>query len=360
MGEDAAVCMGTGTDAIRLRTLVMTRATSPSVLGRETCLYTGAYGSDNVMLGYPVDRLGAASVRGVTVTDIDTVGPVADARRPLPGLGRGLGRVPAAALPGPRRRRAPLVGLVTQFDIPTARRNPLEDQRHAERARPSAELRPARPNRLGLPTTRLTGALRERSHSAGIRPDVFDAPSSWRAALEARPGACPHPSRHPSLRNSFCYRTRPGSHWPKICAAEARYQPSTPRRWTATPSATPGPTGSAGRSQQGAHGAGSCGPARPYKSSTGAPVPAGATGVLRLEDAIVEGDVVHGPHLTSGRHIRRAGEDATTGLQLALAGFAVGPAMLGLAAACGHDNRWSHPDHGSRSSLRVTSSPTAA
>lgn len=72
--------------------------------------------------------------------------------------------------------------------------------------------------------------------------------------------------------------------------------------------------------------------------STGAQVPTGATAILRLEDAVIEGNMVTGPHLAPGKHIRRAGEDAATGSQLAPEGSAIGPAMLGLAAACGYDH----------------------
>lgn len=71
--------------------------------------------------------------------------------------------------------------------------------------------------------------------------------------------------------------------------------------------------------------------------STGAPVPAGARAVIPLERAGRSGDLVHGPYLTDDRHIRRAGEDAPTGSVLAPAGTRAGPALLGLAAACGYD-----------------------
>ncbi len=72
--------------------------------------------------------------------------------------------------------------------------------------------------------------------------------------------------------------------------------------------------------------------------STGAPVPPGATAVLRLEQAHRAGALVHGPLLTAGTHIRRVGEDATVDAVLAPAGIPVRPALLGLAAACGHDS----------------------
>ena len=72
--------------------------------------------------------------------------------------------------------------------------------------------------------------------------------------------------------------------------------------------------------------------------STGALVPAGAIAVLRLEQALRAGPELHGPLLAAGTHIRRAGEDAAPGAVLAPTGTPVRPALLGLAAACGHDS----------------------
>ncbi|MER7952508.1 molybdopterin molybdotransferase MoeA [Streptomyces sp. NPDC096079] len=71
--------------------------------------------------------------------------------------------------------------------------------------------------------------------------------------------------------------------------------------------------------------------------STGALVPRGATAVLPKELASSAGGRVLGPEQTDGRHIRRTGEDAAEGDRLAPAGTRVGPALIGLAAACGHD-----------------------
>jgi molybdopterin molybdotransferase len=67
---------------------------------------------------------------------------------------------------------------------------------------------------------------------------------------------------------------------------------------------------------------------------TGAAVPAGASAVIRSEDAVRTGDVVDGP-AEDGRHIRRAGEECLAGEQLMPAGVVVGPAVLGLAATVG-------------------------
>ncbi len=79
------------------------------------------------------------------------------------------------------------------------------------------------------------------------------------------------------------------------------------------------------------------GVAEAVEISTGAPVPPGARGVLPLEHALRDGAMVCGPIPAKGRHIRRAGEDAPAGACLAPAGTRVGPALIGLAAACGHD-----------------------
>jgi molybdopterin molybdotransferase len=67
---------------------------------------------------------------------------------------------------------------------------------------------------------------------------------------------------------------------------------------------------------------------------TGAAVPAGATCVVRSEDADVTGDRLDGPS-EDGRHIRRAGEECRPGDQLLPAGVVIDPAVLGLAATVG-------------------------
>ncbi len=70
--------------------------------------------------------------------------------------------------------------------------------------------------------------------------------------------------------------------------------------------------------------------------ATGAPTPAGTAGVLPHEQATVLGESLHG-HVTEGRHIRPAGEDAAAGRQLLPAGTPVTATILGLAAAVGQD-----------------------
>ncbi|MFA7761892.1 molybdopterin molybdotransferase MoeA [Streptomyces sp. NPDC048723] len=88
----------------------------------------------------------------------------------------------------------------------------------------------------------------------------------------------------------------------------------------------------------GAPWAGVLGAAECVEISTGAEVPAGARAVLPLESAVATDDGrVSGPVPPPGRHIRRTGEDAPAGRRLAPAGTRIGPALLGLAAACGHD-----------------------
>lgn len=67
---------------------------------------------------------------------------------------------------------------------------------------------------------------------------------------------------------------------------------------------------------------------------TGAAVPAGATSVVRSEDAVVTDGLLEGPS-EDGRHIRRAGEECQPGDQLLPAGVVVDPPVLGLAATVG-------------------------
>lgn len=69
---------------------------------------------------------------------------------------------------------------------------------------------------------------------------------------------------------------------------------------------------------------------------TGAPTPAGTSAVLQVEHAEVRDGAVHG-EVEPGRHVRRAGEECRTGDVLLPAGTAVTAAVLGLAAATGHD-----------------------
>jgi molybdopterin molybdotransferase len=68
--------------------------------------------------------------------------------------------------------------------------------------------------------------------------------------------------------------------------------------------------------------------------ATGGEVPAGATAVLRWEQARVERGTVAGD-VPAGRDIRPAGEEAPVGTELVAVGTLLGPAHVGLAAAGG-------------------------
>lgn len=70
--------------------------------------------------------------------------------------------------------------------------------------------------------------------------------------------------------------------------------------------------------------------------ATGAQVPVGTTAVLRSEDGDLCGGLLAG-RVRQGDHMRAAGEEALLGEVVATAGTVLSPALLGLAAACGHD-----------------------
>ena len=70
--------------------------------------------------------------------------------------------------------------------------------------------------------------------------------------------------------------------------------------------------------------------------ATGAVIPDGAFGVIRWEDAKVEGEILHGS--TSARKdFRASGEEAKSGEILINRGTTLNPAMVGLLAAAGYD-----------------------
>ncbi|WP_020185375.1 gephyrin-like molybdotransferase Glp [Methylopila sp. 73B] len=78
-------------------------------------------------------------------------------------------------------------------------------------------------------------------------------------------------------------------------------------------------------------------PGQVVRIFTGAPVPAGADGVLLQEDASRDGDaIVVGEAVQRGRHIRKAGIDFTAGEALLHPGRRLGARGLALAAALGH------------------------
>ncbi|MFG3224463.1 molybdopterin molybdotransferase MoeA [Kitasatospora sp. NPDC048194] len=74
--------------------------------------------------------------------------------------------------------------------------------------------------------------------------------------------------------------------------------------------------------------------------ATGAQLPPGATAVLRREHGRADGTLLYdrGPQpLTTGQDVRPRGQECRRGEELLPAGTVIGPAVLGLAAACGHD-----------------------
>lgn len=77
-------------------------------------------------------------------------------------------------------------------------------------------------------------------------------------------------------------------------------------------------------------------PGTAHRIMTGAPLPAGATAVVPVEDTDGGVDVVsiRAPR-EAGRHIRHAGEDVSPGTTALRQGQVVTPAVLGLAAALG-------------------------
>ena len=78
-------------------------------------------------------------------------------------------------------------------------------------------------------------------------------------------------------------------------------------------------------------------PGTAHRIMTGAPVPAGATAIVPVEDTDGGVESVHDPPALRepGKHIRRAGEDVAPGTTVLRKGQVVTPAVLGLAAALG-------------------------
>jgi molybdopterin molybdotransferase len=73
-----------------------------------------------------------------------------------------------------------------------------------------------------------------------------------------------------------------------------------------------------------------------HRIMTGAPVPAGADAVVAVEATDAGVSLVQiRTEATAGQHIRRAGEDVTTGTTVLRAGQVLSPAALGLIAALG-------------------------
>lgn len=82
-------------------------------------------------------------------------------------------------------------------------------------------------------------------------------------------------------------------------------------------------------------------PGQATEIATGAPVPTGTDAVLPVEDGLRVGDSVSG-EVRYARHVRRKGESHAEGQILVTAGTTVTPAVLGLAAAAGHDSLLVH------------------
>jgi molybdopterin molybdotransferase len=80
-------------------------------------------------------------------------------------------------------------------------------------------------------------------------------------------------------------------------------------------------------------------PGQAVKIATGAQVPEGTEGIIRLEHSTVEDELVDGP---AAREWREAGEEAAHGEELLPAGTPVSPPVVGLAAAAGHSTLPAH------------------
>jgi len=155
----------------------------------------------------------------------------------------------------------------------------------------------------------------------------------WEAARhEAYGAAQPLPPRRLSLRQAA------GLVLAEDLAAEAPMPAFDTAAMDGYAVSEPGPFRLRGEALAGRPWAGELLPGEAVRISTGAVVPPGATGVLRVENACREGTSVHGPPVSPGGDVRRAGEDATVGSVLVKAGSAVNPAVLGLAASGGRDD----------------------
>jgi molybdopterin molybdotransferase len=92
-----------------------------------------------------------------------------------------------------------------------------------------------------------------------------------------------------------------------------------------------------GESRAGAPYAGTVQDGEAVRISTGAPMPAGADGVVPVEEASEDaGRVRLHTALTPGRSLRPAGDDLPAGAPALPAGALLGPAEIGVAAATGH------------------------
>ncbi|HYN55651.1 MAG TPA: molybdopterin molybdotransferase MoeA [Motilibacterales bacterium] len=105
--------------------------------------------------------------------------------------------------------------------------------------------------------------------------------------------------------------------------------------------AGPGPWLVVGQSLAGRPVPGPLTPGQAVVIATGGVVPEGADAVVRSEDGEVHGpsgaEVLSAPHPDGPTHVRPAGEECAAGEVLATAGTVLNPALIGLAAASGHD-----------------------
>ena len=92
-----------------------------------------------------------------------------------------------------------------------------------------------------------------------------------------------------------------------------------------------------GESRAGAPFTAALGPGEAIRISTGAELPEGADAILRLEDAVEEGEGVRAATAPpAGAFVRRRGEDVHVGQALLSAGRVVGPHEVAVVAAAGH------------------------
>lgn len=106
--------------------------------------------------------------------------------------------------------------------------------------------------------------------------------------------------------------------------------------------AGPGPWRVVGEVLAGAVHDGALAPGCAIGIGTGAALPEGTAAVLQVELAELRDGLLHGT-VEPGRHVRRAGEECAVGESLLPAGTLVTAAVLGLAAAAGHDALEVHP-----------------
>jgi molybdopterin molybdotransferase len=101
--------------------------------------------------------------------------------------------------------------------------------------------------------------------------------------------------------------------------------------------AGPGPWRLTGEILAGARPGSALAPGEAVGIATGAAVPQGADAVVRRENGRLEQGIVRAEQVSAGADIRPRGEECRAGEELALAGTVVGPGLIGLLAAAGHD-----------------------